>query len=60
MIFEITKKMDEKIREWDTCKAVDVSGAKFSYTFIPTSIGLVIKVRCDICNRELDLTEDWG
>jgi len=52
--------MDEKIRKWDTCKAVDVTGAKFAYTFIPTSIGLVIKVRCDICNRELDLTKDWG
>ncbi|MFB6471258.1 hypothetical protein ACFCW7_00195 [Paenibacillus glucanolyticus] len=60
MIFEITKKMEEKIREWDICKAVDVTGAKFAYTFIPTSIGLVIKVRCDICNSELDLTEDWG
>lgn len=59
MIFEITKIMDEKIREWDTCNAVDVTGAKFAYTFIPTSIGLVIKVRCDICNRELDLTEDF-
>lgn len=59
MIFEITKQMDERIRKWDKCKAVDVTGAKFAYTFIPISIGLVIRVRCDICNRELDLTEEW-
>ncbi len=60
MVFEITEEMENRIREWDSCKAVDVAGAKFAYTFIPTSIGLVIKVRCDICNRELDLSEDWG
>ncbi|PAK53420.1 hypothetical protein CHH75_09140 [Paenibacillus sp. 7541] len=60
MIFEITREMAEKIRKWDSCLAVDVSGGKFAYIFIPTSIGLVIKVRCDVCNRELDLTEDWG
>jgi hypothetical protein len=60
MIFKITDKMLEKIMEWDNCVAVDVTGGKFAYTFIPTSIGLVTKVKCDICNRELDLTEDWG
>lgn len=60
MIFEITEKMVEKIREWDTCVATDVTGGKLAYTFIPTSLGLVIKVQCDICKRELDLTEGWG
>jgi hypothetical protein len=58
MIFEITKDMEKKISDWDSCKAIDVTGAKFAYTFIPTGIGLVIKVQCDICNRILDLTED--
>ncbi|MNN80757.1 hypothetical protein D3C81_1975170 [compost metagenome] len=60
MIFEITKDMEKKINEWDSCKAVDVGGAKFLYTFIPTGLGTVIHVHCDICNRKLDLTEDWG
>ncbi|GFZ93880.1 hypothetical protein GCM10008018_45410 [Paenibacillus marchantiophytorum] len=59
MKFEINEKMEHKIREWDSCKAVDVTGAKFEYSFIPTGIGLVIKVQCDICRRILDLTEDW-
>ncbi|CAM4321538.1 hypothetical protein [Paenibacillus typhae] len=60
MLFEITKEMKKKIKEWDSCKAIDVSGAKFSYTFIPTSLGTVIHVNCDICKRTLDLTDDWG
>lgn len=60
MIFEISKEMEEKIKEWDSCEAVDVAGAKFAYTFIPTGLGLVIEVKCDICNRKLDLSDDWG
>lgn len=59
MIFEITDKMEKKIEEWDSCKPIDVAGAKFAYTFIPTGLGTVIQVQCDICNRTLDLTEDW-
>lgn len=59
MIFQITEKMHQKIRDWDSCKPIDVSGAKFAYTFIPTGLGLVIKVECDICKRVLNLTEDW-
>lgn len=60
MIFEITAEMKQKISDWDSCKAVDAAGAKFAYTFIPTGLGTVIHVQCDICNRKLDLTEDWG
>lgn len=60
MKFEITEEMKDKINEWDTCKAVDPTGAKFAYTFIPTGLGIVTTVHCDICNRKLDLTEGWG
>lgn len=59
MIFEITKNMEQKIKDWDSCNPTDVTGAKFAYTFIPSGIGLVIKVECNICKRVLDLTEDW-
>ncbi|KJD45944.1 hypothetical protein [Paenibacillus terrae] len=59
MLFEITDEMEKKIKEWDSCKPIDVVGAKFSYIFIPTSLGTVIYVQCDICNRELNLTEGW-
>ncbi|GAA0852727.1 hypothetical protein GCM10008915_71540 [Bifidobacterium pullorum subsp. gallinarum] len=57
MIFEITEDMKKKIREWDTCNAIDVSGAKFAYTFIPTSIGLFIEIHCDVCNRRLTFSD---
>ncbi|MEK4512494.1 hypothetical protein [Paenibacillus sp. FSL K6-2524] len=60
MKFEITEEMEQKIREWDSCEATDVTGAKLAYTFIPTGIGLVIEVQCDICKRKLNLTEDWA
>ncbi|MCP3781587.1 hypothetical protein NLX74_24840 [Paenibacillus sp. MZ03-122A] len=49
--------MQEQIREWDSCKPIDVSGAKFSYTFIPTGIGLVIEVKCDVCKRKLSFSD---
>ncbi|MDU8672525.1 hypothetical protein [Paenibacillus polymyxa] len=58
MKFEITDDMITKITEWDTCKPVDVTGAKFEYTFIPTGIGLVIQVKCDVCERTLSLSDD--
>lgn len=59
MIFEISEDMKRKIAQWDSCEARDVAGAKFAYTFIPTGLGLVVKVHCDVCNRELDLTDDF-
>ncbi|ETT47083.1 hypothetical protein C162_18385 [Paenibacillus sp. FSL R7-269] len=59
MIFQITEEMQRKIQNWDSCNPVDVTGAKFSYTFIPTGLGLVIQVKCDICKRTLDLTADF-
>lgn len=55
--FKITEEMEQKINEWDSCVAIDVTGAKFAYIFVPTGLGLVIKVQCDVCKRELDLSE---
>lgn len=60
MKFEITEKMEQKIREWDSCESTDVSGARLAYTFIPSGFGLVIEVNCDVCKRKLSLTEGWG
>jgi hypothetical protein len=57
MFFEITQVMSKKIEDWDRCKPVDVSGAKFSYTFIPSDLRTVIFVQCDVCGRKIDLTE---
>ncbi|MDQ0049250.1 hypothetical protein J2T18_003551 [Paenibacillus polymyxa] len=59
MKFEITDEMLRKIEEWDSCIPIDVTGAKYAYTFIPTGIGLVVNVRCDVCNRVLGLSDDF-
>ncbi len=42
--FEITKEMEQKIKAWDSCISKDVNGAKFAYIFIPTGVGLIVKV----------------
>ncbi|WP_342551897.1 hypothetical protein [Paenibacillus sp. FSL R7-0652] len=58
MQFEISEDMKKKISDWDSCIPVDVTGAKFAYTFIPTGIGLIIQVKCDVCERTLRLSDD--
>ncbi|MDR9748540.1 hypothetical protein [Paenibacillus taichungensis] len=58
MQFEITEGMKKQISDWDNCKPIDVTGAKLAYTFIPTSIGVVIQVKCDVCERTLTLSDD--
>ncbi|GAS83148.1 unknown protein [Paenibacillus amylolyticus] len=55
--FEITSQMEKEIKQWDSCKPLDVSGAKFAYTFIPTGIGLIIEIECDVCKRKISFNE---
>jgi len=47
-----------RINQWDQCKAVDVSGAKFAFTFIPSGLGTYLIVKCDVCQRELHISDD--
>lgn len=53
--FEITSQMEKEIKQWDSCIPLDVSGAKFAYTFMPTGIGLIIEVKCDVCKEKFHL-----
>lgn len=55
--FEITSQMEKEIKQWDSCIPLDVSGAKFAYTFMPTGIGLIIEVKCDVCKRKISFNE---
>jgi len=55
--FQITKDMEQKISDWDSCTAESVTGTKFAYIFIPSELGLIIKVQCNVCKRELDLSK---
>ncbi|MFC0212439.1 hypothetical protein ACFFK0_08185 [Paenibacillus chartarius] len=58
LTFTINEEIMKRINQWDQCKAVDVSGAKFAFTFIPSSLGTYIIVRCDVCERELHISDD--
>lgn len=58
----------ENIFNWDrehirTCPIVNrqvAIGGRLTYSFTPSSLGLVIKVKC-ACGEEIDVTEyrDW-
>lgn len=49
----------EKIKQWDQCEPVDVTGAKFAYTFVPSSLGTYLVVKCDVCKRELHVSDEF-
>lgn len=58
LAFTISEEMMRRINQWDQCQAVDVSGAKFAFTFIPTGLGTYIMVKCDVCKRELHISDN--
>jgi hypothetical protein len=66
-VFELSDTQIEKIKQWDNAetghkcnasKRGDVTGARLSYTFIPTGLDDVVKVECE-CGEVLDVTEGW-
>ncbi len=59
MRFELTEEEVARVEAWK--KQFDdmpqgVSGGVFSYIFIPTTIGTIVKV-CHVSGAELDLTD---
>lgn len=65
MVFEICGENLSKFFEWDrkhSCELKEYSGAcggRITYSFTPTSLGVVIKAKC-ACGEELDLTDYKG
>ncbi len=65
-LFEFSDLEAASAIEWDKaheCSLKDDRGAiggRLSYTFTPTSLGCIIKVKCG-CGAELDLTayDEW-
>ena len=57
--FTINEEIMKRINQWDECQAVDVSGAKFAFTFIPSGLGTYKIVKCDVCKRELHIPDDF-
>ncbi|MEK3915318.1 hypothetical protein [Paenibacillus sp. FSL H7-0331] len=52
IVSEVFESMIIKIEKWDQCIAADVSGAKLTFSFIPSGLGKVAKVHCSNCNRD--------
>jgi len=63
MIFEIPKSKDIEINKWISnhkCKYKNkptAIGGRYSFIFIPTGIGIFIKVKC-ICGKELIINDE--
>lgn len=67
--FELTENQYKKIEEWNNThectlrpkygmeKYCGPIGGALSLTFIPTSIGMFVKVRC-VCGQKIDVSED--
>lgn len=71
-MFTLTKEQEDKLNAWadeqhrknaekaaasGRLSVYGASGGAFSYTFTPTSLGLIVKVRNNLSGDELDLTE---
>lgn len=65
--FEFTEEQSKRIKVWDDlheCSLKDsegnrrftTSGGRLKYTFIPTGLGEVQKIKCS-CGSELDVSE---
>lgn len=64
MIFSLNKKQWEKLEKWSKSIEKQYTGAiggRFTYTFHPTTLGMVVKVIDEVTKKEIDLTDynDW-
>ena len=62
--FSLDKDQQEKLNAWmktRPTKYEGCSGGRYVYTFRPTSLGLVTRVRDDITKEEINLSdyENW-
>ena len=59
---QISQLSDWDEKEHSECKKKETGacGGRFTYTFTPTGLGTIVKVTCNVCNKEIDLTDyDW-
>lgn len=64
--FSLTPQQSEEVNNWlekHECKQIDAGaiGGAFSYIFTPTGLGVIEKIRCNICLEILDVSEydEW-
>lgn len=53
------KRIDVFIAEHESIHGVTTAaiGGRYTYSFTPTSLGMVQRVRCASCNKELDVSD---
>jgi hypothetical protein len=59
-MFDLDKEQLEKLAEWKgkhTKAFVGAIGGRYTYSFSPTSLGVVVKVKDEITKEEIDLTD---
>ena len=60
-MFDLTKEQCEKLAEWKKTKNLDkyvgAIGGRFTYSFCPTSLGIITIVTDDLDKTEIDLTD---
>jgi len=59
-MFNLTKEQMEKLNKWlesNPPVARGAIGGSITYSFTPTSLGVVVKVKNDLSGAEIDLTE---
>ncbi len=64
MQFKLDKKQCEAAKDFRT-KHIDTCvthtnltlGEYFAYFFIPTGLGAIARIKCNVCGEELDLTD---
>lgn len=63
MKFDLDLKEIQQLSEWDLdhqeCKNSNVGaiGGRLQFSIVPTGLGTILKVKCAVCGKELDLTD---
>lgn len=62
-MFTLTPEQVTKLDDWIKTKPISKAamGEQFTYCFTPTSLGVIVVVKCGITKTEIDLTnyEEW-
>lgn len=64
MKFELSKEQTSKFQSWmvgqiSKRRGVDATGFRFTFSFTPTSIGILIKVKDILTDEEIDLSDEF-
>lgn len=58
-MFTLDNNQLEKLAAWMRTKPESraADGAQYEYCFLPTGLGVIVKVKCHVTNTEVDLTD---